>query len=158
MKIAVDGRSYEVGFASGTVTVDGESFRVRVEPQGDAYIVRVEGVPRRVRVPPEQENPLVVQVDGRWHQVSLEGPLSSAGPWRPDPSEGPAVVSAQMRGRVVEVRIAPGDAVAEGDILLIVEAMKMENEIRSPKAGTVKEVGVRAGDLVAEGDLLVLVE
>ncbi|MFQ5879474.1 MAG: biotin/lipoyl-containing protein [Dehalococcoidia bacterium] len=158
MKVTVDGKPYEVAVAAGSIAVDGRTFRVQVEPQGDAYTVYVDGVPRRVQVPPGQGNPLTVHVDGRQHQVLLEGPPTTAGLWRPSPPPGPAVITAQMRGRVVAVRAAPGDAVAEGDLLLIIEAMKMENEVRSPKAGTVREVGVKASDLVAEGDMLVLVE
>jgi biotin carboxyl carrier protein len=63
-----------------------------------------------------------------------------------------------MTGRVIRVDVKPGDAVNEGDILLVVEAMKMENEISAPVAGTVKAVSVAAGARVAEGDPLVLIE
>ena len=63
-----------------------------------------------------------------------------------------------MTGRVIRVNVAPGDDVKEGDILLVVEAMKMENEIAAPVAGTVKVVSVAAGARVAEGDPLVVIE
>ncbi|MBI2760059.1 MAG: acetyl-CoA carboxylase biotin carboxyl carrier protein subunit [Chloroflexi bacterium] len=63
-----------------------------------------------------------------------------------------------MTGRVVRVSVQAGDAVEAGDLLLILEAMKMENEIRAPRAGTVKEVRVAAGDRVSQGDALVVLE
>jgi biotin carboxyl carrier protein len=54
--------------------------------------------------------------------------------------------------------VKPGDEVKEGDIMLVIEAMKMENEIAAPVAGTVKVVSVAAGARVAEGDPLVTIE
>jgi glutaconyl-CoA decarboxylase len=58
-----------------------------------------------------------------------------------------------MTGRIIRVNVKSGDSVSEGDVLLVIEAMKMENEIAAPLAGTVKEI-VAAGARVSEGDLL----
>jgi biotin carboxyl carrier protein len=63
-----------------------------------------------------------------------------------------------MTGRVVRVAVQPGDRVQANDLLLVLEAMKMENEIRAPRAGTVKEVRVSAGDRVNQGDPLVVLD
>jgi biotin carboxyl carrier protein len=71
---------------------------------------------------------------------------------------GPAQIKAAMPGRVVNVLVAPGDEVREGQGVLIVEAMKMENELKSPKAGKVVEVKVAAGQTVEKGELLVVIE
>lgn len=71
---------------------------------------------------------------------------------------GPAIpqtIRAQIPGRVVTVAVAPGDRVEQGQRLLSIEAMKMENEVRAGRAGTVEAVGVTAGGTVELGDELV---
>jgi biotin carboxyl carrier protein len=66
-------------------------------------------------------------------------------------------LQAQIPGRIVSVDVAPGDAVEAGQRLLSVEAMKMENEVRAPRAGTVERVAVAAGQTVDQGDELVVI-
>jgi biotin carboxyl carrier protein len=61
-----------------------------------------------------------------------------------------------MTGSIVEVRCVPGDAVEPGDVLLVIESMKMNNELRSPAAGTVETVSITAGQRVKAGELLVV--
>jgi biotin carboxyl carrier protein len=63
-----------------------------------------------------------------------------------------------MTGRVLRIEVQPGDQVETGALLLILEAMKMENEIRAPRAGTVARVAVSVGDRVNSGDVLVELE
>ena len=62
-----------------------------------------------------------------------------------------------MPGKILKVSVQPGSIVKSGDLLLILEAMKMENEILAPVSGTVKEVRVRPGDSVNTGDTLVII-
>jgi biotin carboxyl carrier protein len=71
---------------------------------------------------------------------------------------GPAQIKAQMPGRIVNVLVKAGDDVKEGQGLVIVEAMKMENEVKSPKAGKVAEVKVVAGQTVEKGALMIVIE
>jgi biotin carboxyl carrier protein len=68
---------------------------------------------------------------------------------------GPRAIKSSMPGKVVRVLCATGDTIEAGQPLLIIEAMKMENEIRSPAAGVVKEIPVQAGMSVQSGDLLI---
>jgi len=72
--------------------------------------------------------------------------------------EGPQTVTAPMPGKVVKYLVAVGDEVAEGQGLVVVEAMKMENELTSPKGGVVKELFSAAGASVESGAKLVMVE
>ncbi len=71
---------------------------------------------------------------------------------------GPQSVAAEMPGKVVKLNVAPGTEVSEGQGVVIVEAMKMENEIPSPLDGVVKEIAVSEGQTVEEGDVLFVVE
>jgi acetyl/propionyl-CoA carboxylase alpha subunit len=73
-------------------------------------------------------------------------------------TEGPRPVKAPMPGRVVRVLVEIGSAVEEGQGVVVIEAMKMQNELKSPKAGRVVRVGVAVGDTVGSGDVLVVVE
>lgn len=73
-------------------------------------------------------------------------------------TEGPRPVKAPMPGRVVRLLAAVGDEVEEGQGVVVIEAMKMQNELKSPKAGRVVRVGASVGDTVGSGDVLVVVE
>lgn len=85
--------------------------------------------------------------------------------WRPQLAQkaaqqiqtGMRRITAPMTGSIVEVRVAAGQEVAQGDVLLVIESMKMNNELRSPAAGTVEQVAVSAGQRVNAGDLLVAI-
>ncbi len=72
-------------------------------------------------------------------------------------SSGPIEVRAIIPGRVVSVAVAPGDAVVSGQQLLVVEAMKMQNELRASSDGTIDRVGIAPGVNIEVGDLLVVI-
>ena len=69
---------------------------------------------------------------------------------------GAATVSAPMPGKIMSVAVKPGDAVKRGQVLLILEAMKMQNEIMAPSDGKVADVRVAAGQSVNTGDVMVV--
>ena len=71
---------------------------------------------------------------------------------------GPTEVRAVIPGRVLAVAVAEGDEVVAGQALLVVEAMKMQNDLRAPRAGTVRRVAVAAGRTIELGDVLVVLE
>jgi biotin carboxyl carrier protein len=70
---------------------------------------------------------------------------------------GPVEVRAIIPGRVVAVSVVAGDSVEAGQQILVVEAMKMQNELRAPREGSVQRVGVAVGDTIEVGDLLVVI-
>jgi len=169
--VTIGGRSYEVEVRGDTVVVDGHEYPVSVREESAHATVTAGGVAYRVQLPPqgERQSGMNVQVDYRPFTVEYEGRLGGgASRARPAASAAPAAptggaaakgsVRAQIAGRVVSVRAKVGDKVARGDILLILEAMKMENEIKSPSDGTVKEIPVKDGDRVVEGAVLAVVE
>ncbi len=75
-------------------------------------------------------------------------PLSSG-------TEGSVRIEAPMPGKILDVKVSPGQAVKKGDVLVILEAMKMENEIVTPSDGVVAGIHVASGDSVVSGTLLV---
>lgn len=75
-------------------------------------------------------------------------------PVAPAGAAGAVSVNAPMPGNILDVKVKPGDSVKAGDTLLILEAMKMENEISAPQDGTIASVDVRKGDVVDSGALL----
>jgi len=77
---------------------------------------------------------------------------------KPSQSDIPGGVKSNMQGMVLKIMVGRGDKVAAGDTLVVLEAMKMENPISSPRDGVVKEIFVDAGDTVLAGDVLLVVE
>ena len=97
-------------------------------------------------------------------QVAEGGDLSSVTPVAAPPVAGAAAsaapvagdpLPAPLAGNIFQVNVRPGDQVQEGDVIVILEAMKMETEVRAPRAGTVVTVSVAEGDKVVVGDTLV---
>ena len=74
------------------------------------------------------------------------------------PAAGSVTVAAPMPGNILDTKVAAGAAVKAGDVLVILEAMKMENEIVAPQDGTVVSVNVNKGDSVDSGDALVVLK
>jgi biotin carboxyl carrier protein len=101
---------------------------------GIAYDLRVEGL--------EREQP----GQGR--------PAPGVGAGRPAVTAGAGAVTAIMPGKIIRILVAEGDTVAEGDVICILEAMKMENELKAPQAGTVKALYVQPGQDVESGAVL----
>lgn len=141
---------------SGTtwVEVAGRRLRVTAARRGEAWDVTLDGTKHRVAV----ERHAVV-LDGE----RLEGEVSHLRLTRPgeenaEPAAGVRETRAPMPGRVARVDVAPGTAVRRGQTLVILEAMKMQNEIASPADGRVKEVRVSGGEMVESGQVLVVLE
>ena len=123
------------------VTVDGEEFEVDLEREGDVWNVEVGGRSFSIRISGE----------------SLSGPSrrSASGGSKKKRS---GIISSTIPGKVVSLDISVGDEVEEGDVLMILEAMKMQNEIQAPLSGKVVEVNCESGDSVEANTPLVVIE
>jgi len=138
-------------------SVDGRRYTLSVsEPQTLVYSILADGVSHEA---------VVHRRPGRF-RVRLGGAvfdITPEEPGRPDlrsgaATGGTAVVSALMPGRVLRVLVSPGQKVAAREGLVVLEAMKMENELTSPRAGVVKQVKVAPGGTVETGDVLVVID
>jgi biotin carboxyl carrier protein len=100
-----------------------------------------------------------VVIGGRRYGFAVDDPRSLTGRRGSGAgTDGPRPVKAPMPGRVVRVLVEAGDEVDEGQGVIVIEAMKMQNELKSPKTGRVARVGAAVGDTVGSGDVLVVVE
>jgi len=130
----VDARKLEADFYS--ILYEGKSYEVSVESLGAKYLVR----------------------HGAYEQVVELADASRGGRQELHKRSGPESIDSVMPGKVVRVLVSAGDVVAAGQGLVVVEAMKMENEIGAPRSGRVKSVDVTPGQTVETGSLLVVLE
>jgi biotin carboxyl carrier protein len=143
-KVSIDGHEFLVdgkktGRTNYSLIVDNRSFEIEVDNSEDEYQVLVDGRNYRVNMVDERR----VRVGGAQGGLQLQGRQK---------------VSVPMPGKVIAVLVSEGDAVEKGQGLVIVEAMKMENEVRSPINGEIKEIRVEPGATVEGGAVLVVVE
>jgi 3-methylcrotonyl-CoA carboxylase alpha subunit len=128
--------------------------RVRETADGAWLVTRPDGTCRRAWVTARGDERLVF-CDGVAHRLRRPDPVHADEADHAQ-AEGPDLL-ARMPGKVVRLLVAPGQAVAAGQPLVIMESMKMETELAAPQAGTVARVAVGEGRIVAQGDLLVAV-
>lgn len=151
---------YEVDKADGVLRVrraDGEWKSVELQRIGDSqlYLLMVDSRPTELFL--ERRRGGTVATIGR-HTYDFDVERWRAGTTgraSRQEASGPRRITAPMTGSIIEVRCAVGQEVAAGDVLLVIESMKMNNELRSPAAGVVEQVPVTAGQRVNAGDLLV---
>ena len=132
----VDGRQAAEGIWS--LLLGAVSYTLDVSETDGTYVVEVGGESYRIRV--EEETRYIIRTRGAKAVA------------------GGQVLKAPMPGKVTLIEVSAGQAVKPGDGLVVLEAMKMENEFRSSVTGTVKEVRVQVGQAVNPGDVLVVIE
>jgi biotin carboxyl carrier protein len=141
-RVVVDGRervvdSRQTGDGSFSLLIEHATAEVSVTWRGDEY---------------------AVAAGGRTHRIRLLDERARRRRERHGSADGGNEVRAQMPGKVVAVLVAAGATVERGQGLLVIEAMKMENEIAAPRAGTIAELKVQPGQPVESGELLIRIE
>jgi biotin carboxyl carrier protein len=143
------------------VTLGERSFEVDTHKLGPFVIsLLVSGASHETAVFRQADDRWSVDWRGGSYEVELVDPLTHLAEVAHGDSgrRGKQTIAAYMPGRVVDVRVKEGDAVAAGQALVVLEAMKMQNEIQADRAGTVKRIHVATGQAVEGGDPLVEVE
>ena len=138
-KYTIDRKEYKVAIGDivenvADVTVNGEQYKVEMEPEKE----------------PEKPKPVVRPV------APAPAPASSGASKASANSQN--AVKAPLPGVITEVKVAVGDSVAEGDTVVVLEAMKMANNLDAEKGGKVTAILVQPGQSVMEGDPLVVIE
>lgn len=143
-RVAVDGNGFlvdgrQTAASNYSLIINDRSFEVDVDVVEDEYRVVVDGRSYFIHLVDERRM--------RFKGLAPGGPIG-----------GRQEISVPMPGKVIAVLVSRGEKVERDQGLIIVEAMKMENEVRSPAAGTVKEIRVKAGKTVDAGAVLVVIE
>ena len=138
---------------------------------GNTFKISIRGKVYDIKIGDLQSSPISVWVDGVEYHVGLPEENSDVAPpveipekkpneiglKRPTPktSSAEGTIRAPMPGTILKINVVEGDSVNKGDVLLILESMKMENSITSPKTGSVTSVYVSEGDPVQHGETLI---
>ena len=143
--VVLDGRAQKVDL----VRLDGTLASMVLQPEGASYEIAYRH---------ETRTGWRLAVGEREIQLDVLAPIEAIGVASGGQGGGASRIEAPIPGRVVAVKVAPGDEVTEGQPVIVLEAMKMENELAAERSGVVREVLVEAGDVVDAGSLLVSIE
>ena len=161
-----------IGTRTAKLAVNGDSFHYTREGGADlqkeslakeysleqidssTYSVLIEGRSYRAQISAPGE----IAVNGHTFAIDVRDPRKLRGRGSADSVSGRKTVAAPMPGRVVRILVEKGQAVEAGQGLIVVEAMKMQNEMKSPKAGKVLEIRTTAGAAVSAGEALLVIE
>ena len=169
--LTIDGREHTLEVTQGqtlTCRFDGAPFDAEaVEIASGAYSLLLAGksYSARVALSPEHSGPdsvksprYSVQVDGASYSIAMHDPRRWSRGRGALAREGRQQITAPMPGKIVRVLVQPGQRVEAGQGLIVVEAMKMQNEIKCQSAGTVEKLLVREGQAVTAGETLLIIE
>jgi biotin carboxyl carrier protein len=165
LKITVNGQAHEVNVEKNggdyRVTIGNETYRVvlkenGVSINGELLPVKVEGAFNEGATVTTSSRSMKVLVEPvrEMAAVSVEAEVTHSGKG----SDSKGSITAPMPGKIISIKVKAGDTVSQNQIVAVLEAMKMENEIQSEVAGTVQSVSVKAGETVEGGQVLLVVQ
>ena len=134
--------------------------KLREDPNGFSYIVW-KNKKYMLDVIEKNQNRYTVMLNGVWHSFSVETPISfKRRKYLEQQGEASTSVSveAPMPGKIIDIMVEEGSEVKEGEAIIILEAMKMQNEISSHATGVVKSISVKKNDSVMKDDVLIEIQ
>ena len=160
------------------IAIDGKHYRLDLDRQDGRWTCRIDGREIEVDAVLARPNVLSLRIGNKAYEVKCERVASDQHVWvgsarfavevrdprslrsrsRSADDHGPRKLTAPMPGKVVRVLVAEGAEIDAGGGVLVVEAMKMQNEVKSPKKGTVQKILAKEGAAVNAGDVLAIVE
>ena len=162
IRVSADGRDYLLDIdqkakyqLTGAIQVSGTASVVPVMP--GVYSV-IDGTRTFVVRINDTSEGVEAWIDGRRFRLHISDPRDRAGAAKDASATGPQEIRALMPGKVVKLLVCKGDEVSAGSGLIVVEAMKMQNEMKAAKNGRVTRIHVNEGSTVAPGETLLIVE
>lgn len=160
------------------ITIDGKNYRLDLNQVEGRWLCRLDGREIEVDAVLARPDVLSLRIGNKAYEVKCERVGSDLHLWvgsarfavevrdprslrarvRAVDERGPKKLTAPMPGKVVRILVSPGAEVEAGAGVLVVEAMKMQNEVKSPKKGTIQKILVAEGAAVNAGDVLAIVE
>ena len=160
------------------VTIDGKNYRLELNRAGGRWFCRLDGRELEVDAILVRPDVLSLRIGNLTYEVESERAENGLQLWigsacfaaevrdprslrirsRAREDHGPRKIIASMPGKVVRLLVQPGDSIQAGTGIVVVEAMKMQNEIKSPKNGKVEKVLVSPGEAVNAGDVLAIIQ
>jgi len=148
---------WQVAVDDRVVEINSEQLASVAEVEPGVYSVLLDGASFEIRLI-ETSQGLSAEAGGRRFAVEVRDPRDTSRGARGSVGSGRQNVAAPMPGKVVRVLVQVGDLVDAGQGLVVVEAMKMQNEMKATRPGRVIEIRAQAGDTVAAGDTLAVLE
>ena len=137
--------------------INGNDYKVAIgDIEHNIAKVEVNGVPYKVELEQKKSAPIVIK-----SVKPSQAPRTETGAKvisKPTVSAGQASVKAPLPGLIIDIKVNVGDTVSPNDVVAILEAMKMENNINAGKSGVVKAICVNKGDSVLEGNDIIIIE
>jgi len=145
-----------------TAEIDGRVYELEAsEPEPNVYLFKHESRIYQIFVSPNEKSgePYAVSVGNRNYEIKIFDPKRLRGTGASgEQAEGASEIKTAMPGKVVRVLAEVGAEIKAGEGVIIVEAMKMQNEMKSPKDGVIKEIRFPEGATVNAGDILAIIE
>jgi biotin carboxyl carrier protein len=158
----LNGETHTIEIEGGKAAIDGREYEIEAStPETGVVLLKSEGRIFEAVVTPDgtSRESVSVSLGGNTFDIRLSDPkrLRASGGDAAH-ADGLAEIKSAMPGKVVRILVEQGSEVAKGEGVVVVEAMKMQNELKAPKDGTVSAVKVEEGQTVNAGDVLVTIE